>query len=257
MTDDERTGRRDPKVAELLARKPEEALDEVDAVTAAELARWFGLPSVTEVLERGDVAVAAEPSDADPDGRIDVSGLAHNDPERRAEQARRAADALAAVDLGIIDRIVAFASREVRHFHLKLALHVEREIARFDASMAKRGLAAEPREAEISPEIADAITECTPQALLRDLHRPDTEFEKSLEVSEDAARLIVDGQRVVREALADRRQPPPPVWGDRHQASAEIARIRAERRAPWSEIRTANRRPEIDAEEASPGATPP
>src|SRR6202012_2251955 len=51
---------------------------------------------------------------------------------------------------------------------------------------------AEPRERELPEELRDGLNDCTPQALLRDLHRPESFYEKQFEIVDMAAEQRMD-----------------------------------------------------------------
>jgi hypothetical protein len=243
-TDDDR---KDPKVRELLAREPGDALTEVDAATAAELARWFAMPSVAEVTERGDLAVAGTP-----DEPVDYTQLHPSDPLARAEHARRVAALLEAVEPAIGDRIRAMVARDPITFHPHLDLTIERAIERFDESMIDRCLTInDPRQVEIHPDLEDVLKVCSPQALLRDLYRPETQFDKTFEVAAVDPEVVTDAAQAVRDAMGQRRPPPPDPFAEGRAARQLLADTRAERRAPWAEIRTPGRKPETDAAEVT------
>src|SRR5512142_2848734 len=153
----------DPKVKDLLEGKSLEQV--VDEVTRQQLERWFTLPSFTELAEQGK-----------PPARVD---------EEMAEVQKRRAEALAAVDPALVARIsyrVEENPETLRNFEQKIDVCVDPDIASFDLAQAERAASiAEPREVEISEELRDDLKECVPQALLRDLHRPETDFTKTFE----------------------------------------------------------------------------
>src|SRR5213075_579679 len=65
---------------------------------------------------------------------------------------------------------------------------------------------AEPREYEPSDELRDDMKDCTPQAMLRDLHRPEKYFDKELVLPDlDEEGLVqVDAVKEVKTAMATR-----------------------------------------------------
>ena len=94
----------------------------------------------------------------------------------------------------------------------------------------------EPREVEIPDELIDDLSERTPQALLRDLHRPEIEFVKTFEISDPIAELRVDASAEVKVAIARR-----------YDESMTTVRVPAEARAlfnaaiaqhmfPWTDV---------------------
>src|SRR2546423_4836982 len=125
----------------------------IGEATRAELEKWFGLPSFSELAEQG----APPPPD---------------DPEMIAVRERRE-QALAAVDPALVARILdrtEVRAETLLQLELTLDVRVDPDIALFDGSLAERAATiAEPREVEISEELRDDLKECVPQALLRDL----------------------------------------------------------------------------------------
>lgn len=200
--------------------------DLLDAATQADLARWFGLPSFEQLAEQG---VVPEPPPAE-------------DPEI-AERRKRQNEALAAVDPAWLDafdrRIAAF--RDVIKPSRPLALVIDPEIARFDHSMLdQRSTVAEPREVERPGDLADALAERTPQALLRDLHRPELDFYKAFERVDVIADYRVDLAATITEVMT-RREPPSWVTPFR-DCRALLLELRAERHQPWINIEMPLRR---------------
>lgn len=162
----------DPTVKQLL-----------DAATRAELERWFGLPS------------ADPPSPA---------REREEDPEIVAVREQRAR-AIAAVDPALVEahrrrtEPPAWAAEP----HPPLELRVSPSLSRVDLAMAARTIA-EPRDVEIPDALVDDLRECTPQALLRDLHRPELYFDKSFEMIDIAAEERVDASAAVTEVMRAR-----------------------------------------------------
>jgi hypothetical protein len=199
--------------------------DLLDAATQADLARWFGLPSFEQLAERG---IAPEPPPQDPD---------------IAERRKRQEEALAAVDPAWLDafdrRIAAFC--DVIKPLPPPPLHIDPEIACFDhAMLEQRSSVAEPREAEPPGDLADALAERTPQALLRDLHRPETDFYKMFERVDVIADYRVDLAATITEVMT-RREPASPVTPFR-DCRALLLELRAERHQPWINIEMPLRR---------------
>jgi hypothetical protein len=216
-------------VKQLLDAASRGPLDElVDTATARELEKWFGLPSVTEL----DEAATAMPDDAE------LAELA----EIRARQERVSAD----VDPVLLERLYARAEADpatLIRFAATIDVRVDPDIAMFDHAMAERQLViAEPREVEISEELRDDMKDVTPQALLRDLHRPDLTFDKTFEVVDYGAEQRLDIVAEVELAMATSwKLPPlgPSPFREEYDLLAEDRRIR---HRPWSELPMRNRR---------------
>lgn len=164
-------------------RKVKEILD---AGTRADLERWFGLPSITELDEAGKPLPA---------------GI---DPEVLEVQERQAR-AMAAVDPDMLARHAHRTSGGERMLRFKATIEprVDSSILGFDESKLPRGTA-EAREVEIPQALLDDLRQCTPQAILRDLHRPEMEFRVEMEMVDFEAEMRVNGSAIVREALAQR-----------------------------------------------------
>jgi len=191
----------------------------LDAQTQADLEKWFGLPSVTELAEQG---FQASPfSD-----------------EEMAVVIERRERALAAVDKTLVAEIylrteeipnpIGTPARIVEITH-------DGTFAFFDHTMVDRALTiAEPREVEIPDALIDALKECTPQALLRDLHRPELFFDKAFEIIDAAAEQRLDIVYEVRSAM--RTSWKLPAFGRSAVADSRDAynELRADRRKPWT-----------------------
>lgn len=165
MTDDDD---KDPKVKALVARDPSQPLDQfVDAATAAQLERWFGLPSFAQV-EAGEVAAPSEP-----------------EVDEFAEVRERRAKLLAEVDQELVARIERRHTPPEDLFKFTPDLEpIEVTLTRFDATAEGKGIADE-RWYERADDIIAALEENAPQALLRDLHRVETEFPRSWNNNDD------------------------------------------------------------------------
>jgi hypothetical protein len=155
----------------------------LDAATVADLERWFGLPSFQELAEK------REP---DPE-----------DPEMVAVRERRAA-AIAAVDPALVDAHRQRVERggSLIRFQATIESRIDPSVARLDLAMIEqKQLLAEPREVEISDALRSDLEECVPQAILRDLHRPETLFDKTFEVVDMAAEQRLDIVAAVASAM--------------------------------------------------------
>jgi hypothetical protein len=191
--------------------------DVLDAVTLAELQKWFALPTFEQVAEQQP----PPPKD---------------DAETRALRERREA-ALAAVDPALLDRIafrVEGNPETLLKFAATIDVHVDPEIALFDQKMADNvATFAEPREVEISDELKDDLKDCTPQALLRDLHRSETEFDKTFEVIDVAAEQRMDIVAEVATAMRTSWKLPPLDDSPWVQSRRLLDAMRSDCRKPW------------------------
>jgi hypothetical protein len=208
----------DKKVKELL-----------DAATRAELERWFGLPSFEQLADRGIAAAPPQPGE---------------DPEFAVIRKRRD-DAIAAVDPALVEahRRRVEPERPVVKPLPPIALRVDPDIALFDTAMLERqhGVA-EPREIERPGDLDDALAERTPQALLRDLHRPELDFEKIFERVDVLAEQRLDPSAAVAEVMAGSTKLPPPAPSAFAYGYTLLLELLAERRQPWIHIEMPLRR---------------
>ena len=219
---------RDPKVADLLAGG--QLSEVVDAATRKQLERWFGLPSFTALAERG-----GPPTPED-------------DPELQAAIERRDA-ALAAVDPALLAAIGARTEgqqAEVRQFTADLEVHVDPDLALFTPHLVDRAMTiAEPRQVERPADLEDDLRERVPQALLRDLHRPESSFDKLFERVDVAAEQRLDIVAEVASAMRTSWRLPPLgalPFGEARALLADAQRVRRESWPQlWAEQPLANR----------------
>ncbi len=204
----------DPTVRELLDGGLEEVVDEA---TRAELERWFGLPSA-EALE----AQGLEPEPEDPD----IAAVK----ERRAK-------AIEAVDPALLETVGArYAGKGERliKFTQGIDVHVDPDIAMFDHAMLQKvSVVAEPRDVERPEDLDDDLKEVTPQALLRDLHRPETDFNKVFDVIDIAAEQKLDIVAEVDLAMKTSWKLPPLGKSPFVQCRELVDEVRRERAQSW------------------------
>jgi len=214
-TDDDNTG--GPAAPDPTDRHDKTVRELIDAATRAELERWFGLPSFEQLERQPQVAPAEDP---------DVIATR----ERREK-------AIAAVDPAMLEahRRRTDPREDLLKFKPLIDVHVDPSIALLDTSMIDRQASiAEPREVELPPEMQDDLQECTPQALLRDLHRPELDFEKQFEIVDMAADQRVDVVAIVAEVMGTRYQVDARLVSPYHEGRALIDELRVSRRAPWT-----------------------
>lgn len=194
----------------------------IEDSTRADLERWFGLPSFEQVAEQQ----ADPPEDA---------GV--------AEQRRRAAEALAAVDPALLEDLLhrSLPADELLRSRQVIELRIDPTMARFDQAMIDRQhLIAEPREVEIPQRLIDDLHESTPQALLRDLHRPEFTFSNTREVVDPLADARLDIAATVAEVMMPRKME---RLGSTFREGCElVAELRAYRNRPWAELEMPKRR---------------
>jgi len=199
--------------------------DLLDPALRADLERWFTLPSFDQVTDR------AKPEP--PPERPEVEALL-----------KARANAIAAVDPGLladhIQRMDAAAAMIVPL--LPFELRVDPSIARMNLAMIDRQhTIAEPREYERSPDVEDDLSDRTPQALLRDLHRPELFFDKIFEMIDPGAAQRLDGVALVHDVMStDWRMTVIPASATT-LGNAALDELRAVRRQPWAEIKIPSR----------------
>lgn len=183
----------------------------LDAKTVAELERWFGLPSFQELAERKE-----EPPPLDP--------------EIEAVRERRA-KAIAAIDPALVDRVQRrVESGEAFQFQSRIDVRIDLAMPRIDLDrLEMTPTLAEPREVEIPDQLRDDLAEVSPQAILRDLHRPELYFDKQFELVDAAADQRFDIVAAVDEAMRASWKLPPFERSLPAEGRALIAELKEER----------------------------
>lgn len=193
----------------------------IDAATRAELERWFGLPSITQVEE--ERAAKAPPED----------------PEIAAVRKRRD-EAIAAVDPAMLEahRRRTDAPENLIKFKAVIDVRIDPDVALLDHAMIERsGGVAEPREVEIPDALRDDLRDCTPQALLRDLHRPEFDFDKTFEIVDFAAENRVDIVAVVNEVMTATYKVTAAPTNVFREGRELLRELRTTRDEPWTSER--------------------
>jgi hypothetical protein len=212
----------EPRAKDIAKAKTTADLDErLDPATVAQLAAWFGLPSV-EQLQEEEEARAREAEENDPYR------------ERNERQARVAAD----VDPAMINRLERW-KRAGDAMKTELGPPIEPipdpTIVRHDHAFADRlGVIGDEREVNRPQWIDDALSTSTPQAILRDLHRPELDFYRVYTRQDPVPTLTERTAEIRTIACADYQvRPQPRVWATTFEAFAEI---RFWKRANWAEL---------------------
>ena len=194
---------------------------ELDVQTRADLERWFGLPSYDQLAEQG---VAA------PEEDIEIV--------LRQERQQKALEAVDPALLEALRRRAEPAENLIR-FNPDIAIRVDPSIALLDLKMIE-SVIAEPRERDIPEPLREDMRDCTPQALLRDLHRPEIDFEKTFEVIDMAASQRLDIVAEVNAAMATNWKLPPPMGSPYTEARDVLRDFRREiKTTSWSALLTA------------------
>lgn len=196
----------------------------LDAATQADLQRWFGLPSFSQIEEE-----AAQVKEVTPDLAPAV-----------AEAVERRNQVLEAIDKTLLDAIYTrhnIDPKDLFIFEQTVDVHLDEKFGAIDEELIARASSiAEPREVEIPDALIDALKECTPQALLRDLHRAERYFDKTWEVIDALEEARVDASKESRTAMTTQWKMPPREEPAFHAARRVWQEIKAERRRPWVEL---------------------
>ncbi|HSD90168.1 MAG TPA: hypothetical protein VLB44_21705 [Kofleriaceae bacterium] len=199
------------------------AKDFIDAATQRDLERWFGLPSFTQLQDEGKTVEAP---------------TAAMDPEMAAVIARRD-KALAAVDPALLEDIIGrhdIEPEDVLLFDAQLEVHVDAKFGVVDEVLLARAAAiADPREYELSDELKDDMRECTPQALLRDLHRSERDFDKAFEIVDAMEEARVDVVGEVKTAMTTTWRMPRPEAPPLDESKRIWQDVKARRQVPWTD----------------------
>ncbi len=197
----------------------------LDAATQADLQRWFGLPSFTQVEEEA----AKAPEQVAPELAAAVAAVV----ERRNE-------AVEAVDKALLEALYArhdIDPTDLFVFQQELEVHSDEKFGAIDEELvAKTASIAEPRQVELPDELIDALKECTPQALLRDLHRAERYFDKTFEVIDSLEEARIDASAEAKTAMTTQWKIPPREEPAFHASRRIWQEIKAERRRSWTEL---------------------
>lgn len=163
----------EPTVRQLL-EDPQAHSEALDPATLAELQRWFGLPSAMDLPP----------------------------PEPAPEEVSRREQALAAVE----PRFLEYLQRHEQRLPLMmepphLDVHADEALTTVPERFAVASKLGEPREVELSYLLYDDLKERVPQALLRDLHRPEQYFGKYYELVQ-VSEGIPDIRHAINAAIA-------------------------------------------------------
>lgn len=195
--------------------------DIIDAATRAELERWFGLPSFESI---GD----APPPEAE--GALADPGV--------LKVAQQREKALAEIDPALVAAI--YARTDDHHdrillFKSTIDVHVAEDFGVVDPVLLERASAiADPREYDLSDDLREDMQDCTPQALLRDLHRPELTFDKQFEIVDVIAEGRIDIVAEVKSAMATSWKLPPLEASPLLASINDLAEVRQIRAQPWT-----------------------
>jgi hypothetical protein len=230
------------RARDAVTASPDQLASQLSATELEQLSRWFGLPSFTQLAEDGpppDSAPAVADVSAFDDIFASIPGfyIAPEEIKRTLEARQRAHAAVEPAMIAHLERHLGAGDALLR-FHPDLELHIAPE--RFERRFVTRA-AVDVTEVPMPEWMADALSHNVPQALLRDLHRP--EYERQVDEGDPFTEPEppFDPLGDVRAAVATRYhfasvEHGLPVARD---GLAELAEVKASR---WSEIKTPNRR---------------
>lgn len=195
------------------------------SATAADLERWFGLPSFEQLADEGKKPARPDDPAADAARKRHDAAIAAADPAFLEAHNRRTAPR---------DDLIQFKA--------VIEVGIDPDLALLDLAMIERPLAtAEPREVEIPFQLEDDLKTCTPQALLRDLHRAELTFNKTFEAVDLSEELRFDLTGAITEAMTTRWNAAS-ARSPLDEARELIRQAHRDRRQPWAELQTPNRR---------------
>ncbi|MBP9084793.1 MAG: hypothetical protein KBG15_01695 [Kofleriaceae bacterium] len=205
----------------------------LDPQTAAELARWFEQPASAHSGQVAPSTDEAEPSLFDQTQKIRATAMAAAQPEFLASVERwfTRNDALRYDDSYAVGAAQKFTTvtTAVEQFTHRLVLQT-------------------PVERERAMDLDDALQECTPQALLRDLHRPAEFFSRELQL-EPTREPVFDSKPPVSSFFLSPAAHSFATTSIRVRESLALIRELHDRN--WATIETQHRRPASEPE-ASP-----
>ena len=193
--------------------------DVLGETSLADLQRWFTLPSYTALAEEGKAAATPEDDQ-------------YKEVREKREKAMAAVEPWFLADLQRRhERWWSFAK-----FEAEIDVKIKPDLGLFDASMATTWATAEPRERERPIQLEDDMTDRTPQALLRDLHRVESYFDRRYEVYDEEAhqRFNIIGEAAKIMATDLKTLPRDNLPGT--DLRAMMAEVLEERARPWSDV---------------------
>ncbi|MCE9571681.1 MAG: hypothetical protein K8W52_00855 [Deltaproteobacteria bacterium] len=209
----------EPRGADLVrAKSSDELTPALDPATIAQLASWFGLPSYTELEER---AAAAPEENAD---------------DKYWREIRE--KVAAAVEPAMIERVASKVTSADRllQVHELAPMTTEVPVLLHDERFSDQvGMASEPRVLELSHEHLGDLNECAPQAILRDLYRPEADFCEPCTWREPWGTAPPDDLIEVREIMKLRFPMPPWIKPVAEYLEA-VADMRAWKAKDWGAL---------------------
>jgi hypothetical protein len=228
----------EPRARDVAAAKSTAELeDKLDPSTVAQLAAWFGLPSYQELEE--ERAAAAQPP---PESELAA--------ERR--EVNEKVDEV--VDRQLLARIEGWRTAGDDMFDelVPPELHLVDDLMLSDPRFADTlGATGEPREVPLPPWLEDDLRDVTPQAMLRDLYRPEPQFDKYMTLGEPEpgfAAVLTDIRAIVLTDFTVRPEPSARVL-----FTEALAELRHWKAANWGALDLPKRDAPADEAKAEPG----
>jgi hypothetical protein len=193
--------------------------DKLDPATIAQLAAWFDLPSFAELEERRK---AEEP-------QLDEFD------QRRKELHERIAEAADGGFLAKVERWRTAGDPLIRlppPMEIQIGGDIRCNVTDVTDGM---GSIAEPREREMPYWMEDDLNETTPQAILRDLHRPELDFNLYFEQMEHQPTLS-EMREVVTATLGMPLRIRPDLRPASESVRDALADLRHWKAARWDEL---------------------
>jgi hypothetical protein len=209
----------EPRVRDLLRRR-EEAEAALAPTTQSQLRAWFGLPSFDDLAEAGIVAPEVE--------------------DELSKRKKKRAETLANVDpamIALMDRHTDVADRF--RIRISLAEKAEARLARFDDTAIQVPTEDDFREVDIPHALREDLSNCTPQAFLRDLARPETDFSVRFQPAWDdlSEEPAGDPWEPIRSSIYQDYRAGTTIEPAVRAMRAAIADLRALLARPWAEAK--------------------
>lgn len=205
------------RAKDLIGRTREEVEEQLDPRTMAELASWFSRPSRVEVEESLEALQRPRLDELDAIAKLGMA-MGMMTLEESAAQKEARANALAAVEPAMIALLE-------RHNHTperllqplpEVALHIDESVvpawirAQLSTDDDEGPRIGEPRLLHRSPDIDKLLDDDNaPQAVLRDLHRPEQSFDRTFQPAFPPPPEEEDMTHALRDALRWRPEPLP------------------------------------------------
>jgi hypothetical protein len=204
--------------------------DKLDPATIAQLASWFALPSFAELEERrkAEEPQVDEVDEARKERRARIEEVADRQLLANMERWKTAGDPLIHLP---------------PQMEIKIGGDIRANITDVTEGM---GSLAEPREREMPHWMEEDLRETAPQAILRDLHRPELDFNLYFEQIEHQPTLS-EMRGVVTATLGMSLRIRPDLRPALESVRDAFAEVRHWKAARWDELPLPKREPEAES----------